>query len=317
MNGSVYGLFPSEEEMEFYYLGLPSRPTLIACILGCMNCPVFCPSFGPRWTNLQRTSDGLSDLLAVDVPKFLKRSELNLMSLMDFLELLEHPDYETREIIDLTDDRSRSPQDRRGHDGGQTLTRTVIASFTDVARGREPSIPIRAHCKLVTEGKQKLGEWLRRSSRATDHNLRVTICDFIFTATLTQSLSTGSQSHRSLANPAFATARPLKQASKLEYLKVNFTWKDRNGAGVAYDIISFTPDLEQEEIHDRATANYDHYELERVRSHNSAITVDCARRAIKVWAQRGTEDDPDIDVQEPQGLQTCSSARDRVEPAKK
>ncbi|KAH7005631.1 hypothetical protein EDB82DRAFT_521607 [Fusarium venenatum] len=267
------------------------------------------------------------------------RPELNLMSLMDFLELLEHPDYETREIIDLTDERSRSPQDRRGHDGGQTLTRAVIASFTDVARGREPSIPIRAHCKLVTEGKQKLGEWLRRSSRATDHNLRYWFSESSVPgepslrnrSAFETSIEVGvfkvsaplSKAQARKANPA---QNPARLAGKPFYCRVtinyktdrvNFTWKDRNGAGVAYDIISFTPDLEQEEIHDRATANYDHYELERVRSHNSAITVDCARRAIKVWAQRGTEGDPDIDVQEPQGLQTCSSARDRVEPAKK
>ncbi|CAG7557075.1 unnamed protein product [Fusarium equiseti] len=95
------------------------------------------------------------------------------------------------ESINRIDDSSRSPKsleprDHRGYDedssesedGFETLIRAVIARFTDVAHDRQPRTPIRAHHQLVTEEKQKLGEWLRRSTRATDPVIHATTEDF-------------------------------------------------------------------------------------------------------------------------------------------
>ncbi|KAL6919756.1 hypothetical protein FSST1_003782 [Fusarium sambucinum] len=345
MNGSVYGLFPSEEEMEFYYPGLPSRPALIACMLGCMNCPVWRPLISPSifhathlfYVQTKNSTSSNSSFLSIIWPKMDefatnlrqpvrhacgRRTEVS-ETLKIEPNITDGPSRasrtpglrDSREIIDLTDDRSRSPQGRC-----QILTRAIISSFTDVARGREPGIPIKAHCKLVTEEKQKLGEWLRRSSRATGHNLRVTIRDFH--CYLDAILKYWSSESSVPGEPSLRNRSSFETSIEVGAFKVNAPLRSispRKTVTVleSDDIISFTPGLEQEEIHDRAIANYDHYKLERVRSHNSAIIVDCARRAIKVWTQCGTEDDPDIDVQEPQGLQTCSFARDRVEPAKK
>ncbi|KAJ4003303.1 hypothetical protein NW752_012249 [Fusarium irregulare] len=96
---------------------------------------------------------------------------------------------------------------------------------------------------------------------------------------------------------------------------VAFTWKDRNGYGVPYDMISFTPSAKRASIHYQAIVAYGRDELQRVGHHNSGIIVARARRAVRVWARCGSQDDPDIDVLEPRGLLTCVFARDRVIPA--
>ena len=93
---------------------------------------------------------------------------------------------------------------------------------------------------------------------------------------------------------------------------VVFTWKDRNGYGVPYNTISFTPGVKRADIRYQAIVAYVRHELQRVSHHNSGIIVARARRAIRVWAWRGSQDDPDIDVLEPRGLLTCVFAKDRV-----
>lgn len=90
------------------------------------------------------------------------------------------------------------------------------------------------------------------------------------------------------------------------------TWKDRNGYGVPYDMISFTPGAKRAEIRYQAIVACDRHELQRVGHHNSGIIVARARRAIRAWARRGSQDDPDINTLEPRGLFTCVFARDRV-----
>lgn len=208
------------------------------------------------------------------------------------------------------------------------------------------------HHQLVTEEKQKLGGWLRRSSRVTDPSFHVTAEDFRNylntisenwssepavpggpcpldrTATeariLVGTLKVTAPPSKMQVRKANPTQKPARLAGQPVYCGITlnyetdgvaFTWKDRHGAGISYDIISFTPGLDRTEIRYRAIVNYDHHELQRVRLYISAIIVACARRAFKVWAERGTEDDPDFDVQEPQDLQTCVFARDCVKPA--
>ncbi|RBR06703.1 uncharacterized protein FIESC28_10938 [Fusarium coffeatum] len=269
------------------------------------------------------------------------------------------------ESIDRTDNRCRSPrsleprdyrgfdQGRRERDGGpEILTRAVIARFTDVAHDRQPRTPIRAHNQLATEEKQKLGEWLRRSTRATDPNIRATIEDFRnYLNKIFQGWS--SEGHHpsgpsSLDCSAFQTSimvRTLKvnaPLSKVQALTAHpahnlariagepvfcsvifnndmdgvvFTWKDQNGYGVPYDMISFTPSAKRADIRYQAIVTYDRHELQRVGHHNSGIIGAWARHAIGAWARRGSQDDPDIDVLEPRGLLTCVFARDRVIPA--
>ncbi|KAH7197305.1 uncharacterized protein B0J16DRAFT_366531 [Fusarium flagelliforme] len=207
-----------------------------------------------------------------------------------------------REAIDLTDDRSRSPnfrksRDHRGRGQGrrervrEPVTPEVLARLNGVAYDRQPYTPIRAHHQLVAEEKQKLDDWLCRSSMVTDPNICVTNEDFrrYLDAIFEDCVSFDHEMDGSI-----------------------FIQKDCNGSKVPYDIISFTPGFHRVEVHDQAIAEYDHHELQRIRRHNTAIIVACARRAIKTWAQRGTEPGPDLDVREPRGLRISVFARDRV-----
>ncbi|KAL4730127.1 hypothetical protein ACLX1H_002158 [Fusarium chlamydosporum] len=85
--------------------------------------------------------------------------------------------------------------------------------------------------------------------------------------------------------------------------EVAFYLKDSRNAGVSFNIVQWANSWTWHDVQYHAINNYDHHELERVRTHNSAVIVSCARRVIKKWAQRGTEFDGDVDMEDrPKGL---------------
>lgn len=235
---------------------------------------------------------------------------------------------DSRESIDLTHDRSRSPhfrksRDHRGRDQGrrehirrrEPLSPDVLARLNGVADDRLPYTPIRAHNQLVAEEKQKLDDWLCRSSMVTDPNICVTTEDFrryldaIFEDWSSESSVPNGPGHldQSDSKPVFCSLTFDHEMDGSVFIQ-----KDRNGSKVPHDIISFTPGFHGVEIHKQTIAEYDHHELQCVRRHNTAIIIACARRAIKIWAQRGTGPGPDFNVREPRGLRMSVFARDHV-----
>ncbi|KAM0188500.1 hypothetical protein ACHAPA_009269 [Fusarium lateritium] len=219
-------------------------------------------------------------------------------------------------VLDLLNHCGRDEDWR--DEGPEPLSRAVIARFPNVVPNRQPGISVITHQQLATEEKQKLGAWLRQPSRATDPSLRVSTEDFrnylntIFENWSSESADPGGPSPldrtatearievgtlRVNAPPSKIQARktfPAQKPARLDGQPVfcgitlnyetdgiAFTWKDRYGAGIPYDIISFRPGLDRTDIRYWTIVNYDCHELKSVRRHNSAILVACARCVIK------------------------------------
>ncbi|KAJ4130996.1 hypothetical protein NW768_006536 [Fusarium equiseti] len=222
---------------------------------------------------------------------------------------------------------------RREHDGGPgTLTRAVIVRFTDVAHDRQPRTPIRAHHQLVIEKKQKLGEWLRQSTRATDPNICATTEDFrsyfkeIFkgwssdghhpsgprsldcSASQTRIIVGRLKENAPLSKVQALTAHLAHNLARIagEFLFCGVHFNNEVDGVVStcrperlwgpYDMISFPPGVKRADIRYQTIVAYDRHDMQRVNHHNSGIIVAWPRRAIRARARRGSQDDPDIDV---------------------
>ncbi|KAG5663707.1 hypothetical protein KAF25_006292 [Fusarium avenaceum] len=190
-----------------------------------------------------------------------------------------------REIVDLTDERFRPPQDResrdrfggdeghRGHDeghrgrdkGSELLSRAVITRFTDVVDDRQRDTQVTSHDQLTTEEKQKIGVWLRQSSDAIYAGLPDPGGPSVVDRTATEArtpvgtLKVDAPFSRNQIRKSTETQKSVCRAGKpvtcgvtLNYETdgLAFTWKDRQGAEISYDIISFKSGLDQSNRHD-------------------------------------------------------------------
>ncbi|CAJ0545536.1 Ff.00g090090.m01.CDS01 [Fusarium sp. VM40] len=144
---------------------------------------------------------------------------------------------------------------------------------------------VTSHDQLTTEEKQKLGVWLRQSSNATYAGLHATINEFyqyleaIFENWFSDSADPGGPSvvdltatearipvgtlkvdapfSRNQIRKGTETQKSVRRAGKpvtcgvtLNYETdgLTFTWKDRHGTEISYDIISFKSGLDQTDM---------------------------------------------------------------------